>query len=45
MSFICYLCHILCDLCHILAQYYDMLPSGRRLWVFMAKKPKALQCQ
>ena len=33
---------IMSDLCHILTQYYNMLPSGRRLRAFSAKKAETL---
>ena len=30
------------DLCHILSQYFDMLPSCRRLRIFREKQAKTL---
>ena len=33
---------IMSDLCHIPSQYYETLPSGRRLRAFTAKKAKTL---
>ena len=33
---------VISDLCHILSQYYETLPSGRRLRAFTAKKAKTL---
>ena len=33
---------IMSDVCHILSQYYDTLPSSRRLRAFIAKKAKTL---